>query len=211
MQDLTAHIPAFLSAYAILLVAALAPGPAVAMLLGLGLSRGRGAAMVATLGIAAGSVVLNLVTMLGVGLLLQQAAWAMQGLKLAGAGYLAWLSFKAFRRAANPPAIDAAPVAARGLRDGFVAGLLLQVTNPKAIVFWLAIAAVGATTGGGLVTHAAFVLGAFLITLTCHAGWALVLSSGPVRAAYQHARARVEATLGAFFAFFAYKLATEKL
>ena len=211
MTDILPFLPGFATGYAILLVAASSPGPAVAMLLGIGLSQGRGPALTASAGIATGSVMLNLATILGIGLLLSQAAWAMQAIRLVGAAYLAWLAWGAFREAAarTPPPAAAAVVPASAARH-FAAGTLLQVTNPKAIFFWLAIHAVGATAGAGPVVIAVFVLGAWLISFGCHGAWALLLSSAPVRSARARARRWIEAALGALFAAFALRLATER-
>jgi threonine/homoserine/homoserine lactone efflux protein len=211
MTQILPFLPGFAAAYAILLVPASSPGPAVAMLLGIGLSQGRGPALIAASGIATGSVVLNVVTLAGLGLLLSQAAWAMTGIRLVGAAYLAWLAWGAFRRAAAkapPPA--PATVARASARRHFAAGMALQVTNPKAILFWLAINAVGATAGAGPFVIALFALGAWIISFGCHGAWALLLSSAPVRAAYGRARRWIEGALGAFFAAFALRLATER-
>ena len=210
MTDLLPWLPGFLAAYAILFVAASSPGPAVAMLLGIAMTQGRAAALVASAGIATGSILLNIATLLGVGLLLSQAAWAMQVLRLLGAAYLLWLAYGAFRKAAKPPRLEAAEVEPAAASTHFIAGFLLQVMNPKAIVFWLAIAAVGAAKGGGPLVVALFVLGAFVISFLCHGAWAVLLSSGPVRAAYQGARRWIDAALGAFFVFAAFKLATSR-
>ena len=210
MSDLIPFLPGFAAAYAILLVAASSPGPAVATLLGIGVSRGRGAAMVATAGIATGSILLNLATMAGVSLLLTQAAWAMSLLRLLGSAYLAWLAIGAFRRAINPPAVAAGAAPAGSRFRLFSVGFLLQVTNPKAVAFWLAIAAVGATEGGGASVVGLFVLGAFLISFACHGAWALLLSSTPFRVAYGRARRGIEAALGVLFMGFALRMATER-
>jgi len=134
----------------------------------------------------------------------------MTALRLIGATYLAYLAYGAFRKAAKPPQIKAATVAKARPWKHFTAGFLLQVTNPKAIVFWLAIASVGATQGGGAGIIALFVVGAFIVSFGCHGAWALLLSTSPVRRAYQNARAWVEGTLGVFFLFAAYKLATSR-
>ncbi|MEI4196771.1 LysE family translocator [Roseovarius sp. E0-M6] len=208
MTDFLPFLPGFLAAYAILVVAASSPGPAVAMLLGIAMGQGRAPALVAGMGIATGSVVLNLGTLAGVGLILTQAAWAMAVLRVIGGAYLLWLAWGAFRKAVHPPRIDAAPVAQRSMWRHFLKGFALQVTNPKAIVFWLAIASVGATAGGGPGVVALFVAGAFAISFGCHGAWALVLSSGPIRRAYGAARRWIEAALGAFFTLAAVKLAT---
>ncbi|MCK0168124.1 LysE family translocator [Jannaschia sp. S6380] len=209
-MDLAPFLPGFAAAYAILLVAASSPGPAVAMLLGIGTARGRGPALVASAGIATGSVVINVITLVGVGLLLQQAGWAMTLLRLAGAAYLLWLAWGSLRKAVAPPDIRVAEVPAVSAWRYFVMGMLMQVTNPKAIAFWLAIAAVGATRGGGAWVIAAFVAGAWLISFACHGAWAVLLSAAPVRRFYARFRRWVEGALGGFMAFMAFRLATER-
>lgn len=204
------YLPGFLAAYSILLVAVLSPGPAVAMLLGLGLSRGRGTAVVASVGVAAGATTIALLTMLGVGLLMQKAAWAITLLRLIGSAYLLWLAWGAFRRAVNPPDVTAVEMPPLSPVRALLTGYLMQITNPKAIAFWLAIASVGATTGAPLVVKLAFLAGAFAISLAGHGLYAIALSSSPVRRLYQRARRGIEATLGVLFTIFAIKLATSR-
>ncbi|MXQ09640.1 LysE family transporter [Alphaproteobacteria bacterium GH1-50] len=209
-MDMTPFLPAFIAAYAILLVGASSPGPAVAMLLGISLEQGRSAAIIASTGIAIGSATLNVLTLIGVGLILSQIAWAMMVLKLIGAGYLLYLAYGAAKKAINPPAVKVAEVTPESWPRLFLKGYLLQVTNPKAIVFWLAIAAIGATAGGGLPVIALFVAGGFVISFTCHAAWSFFLSAGHFRRLYARARRGIEATLGLFFTFAAFKLATSR-
>lgn len=211
MNDIILFLPGFIAAYMILLVGSSSPGPAVAMLLGIATAHGRTSALVASFGVAIGSVCLNLITLAGVGLLLAEAAWAMQILRLCGGAYLAYLSYHAFKNAMRPAAVDIATVAPRALWSNALSGFVLQIMNPKAIAFWLSIAAIGATTGGGIGIITAFVFGAFIISFVCHAAWAMMLSSSPVRRGYENIRRWVEATLGILFAFFAFRLATEKV
>ena len=211
MTDLIPYLPGFLAAYAILLVGAASPGPSVAMLIGLVMSQGRAPALVASLGIAVGSVTINLLTMLGVGLILSQAAWAMSLLRLVGAAYLLFLAWGAFRKALNPPALQPLAGERHSNAKYFTTGYLLQVTNPKAIAFWLAIAAVGAVDGAGAGIVAVFVLGAFVISFTCHAAWALALSAQPLRRGYAAGRRWIESALGAFFVFAAVKMAIARV
>jgi threonine/homoserine/homoserine lactone efflux protein len=210
MDTLLLYLPGFMAAYAILLVGASSPGPAVAMLMGLSLQQGRTPALIACAGIACGSATINVLTLLGVGLVLSQAAWAMVTLKLVGAAYLAWLAWGAFRKALHPPRIEAARVAPQRAPALFRKGYLLQVTNPKAIAFWLAISALATTDGAPTGVLAFFVASMAAISFACHAAWALALSANPVRAAYTRARAWIEGALGAFFAFAAVTLATSR-
>ncbi len=207
-MDLLLFLPGILAAYAILVVGASSPGPSVALLIGIATSQGRAPAMVATLGIATGSMLINLLTMLGVGLLLSQAAWAMTGLRIIGAAYLVYLAYGAFRKAINPPAVQAIKTDAQSNWRHFGVGFLLQVTNPKAIAFWLSIASIGAVDGANPEVVALFVLGAFLISFSCHGAWALAMSTRHIRAAYARGRRWIETALGVFFVFAAWKLAT---
>jgi len=90
-------------------------------------------------------------TILVVGVLLSQAAWAMSLLKLVGALYLSYLAYGAFKKMLSPPKLVHLPTEKRPNWQLFLAGYLLQVINPKAIAFWLAIASVRAMMGSDLV------------------------------------------------------------
>lgn len=211
MTELAPFLPGFFAAYAILLVGASSPGPSVAMLIGLATGEGRGPALIATSGIALGSATINVGTMLGIGLLLSQAAWAMSAMRLIGAAYLLYLAWGAFQKMRHPPDLRPLAIKQRSNWQYFIMGYLLQVTNPKAIAFWLAIASIGATAGGGVGIILLFIAGACAISFVCHGAWAVAMSTGPVRAAYGRVRRWIEGGLGLFFCFAAFKLATSKV
>lgn len=210
MTELATYLPGFIAAYSILLVGASSPGPSVAMLIGIATSEGRAPALLATLGIALGSVTINILTMLGVGLILSQVAWGVSAMRINGSAYLLWLAYGAFKKMLHPPLFQSVATSQRTPLKYFLVGYLLQVTNPKAIAFWVAIASIGATDGGSAGIIALFIAGAFSISFLCHGAWAFALSSSPIRVAYTAARRWIEAALGVFFSFAAYKLATSE-
>lgn len=210
MQELLPFLPGFMAAYAIQAVAVASPGPGVALILGFAVAEGRRAAMISALGIAFGTACLAFATTQGLGLLMERVAWLSTLVRIAGVGYLLWLAFKAWLRALEPPKVHIARVERQPLRRVFAAGFLIQVTNPKAIVFWLAIATVGATEGAPLAVVLLFILGAFLLSLAGHGAYAVLLSSSPFRLAYDRARSWVEAAIGGFLAYVAFRLATER-
>ncbi|MEM1302606.1 MAG: LysE family translocator [Pseudomonadota bacterium] len=209
-ETLIHFLPGMLAAYAILLVAASSPGPSVALLLGVGAAQGRQAALMTTAGIATGSVVLNAATLAGVGLLLEQAAWAFVALRVLGGAYLAWLAYGAFCKAANPTEVQAAQIAPQGFARLFLTGFTLQVTNPKAIVFWIAIHAVSGIATAPAAVIALFFVGAYVISFGCHGAWGVLFSSNAFRAAYARGRRWIEAALGTFLGFMAVRLVTER-
>lgn len=207
-QQIAPLIPGIAAAYSILFVAASSPGPSVALLVGIATEQGRSPALIATLGIALGSMTLNVLTLLGVGVLLSQMAWAMSLLRFAGAAYLLYLAYGAFRKAIQPPVLQPVkPDHGVGWKH-FTTGYLLQVTNPKAISFWLAIASIGAVENAEMGIVIIFIAGAVIISFICHGFWAVALSLDTVRTAYANRRRWIEMTLGGLFVFFSYKLFT---
>ena len=210
MNEIQLYLPGFLAAYAVLLFAALSPGPSVALLIGIATAQGRTPALAATLGIAFGSTSINILTILGVGLLLSKAAWAMTALRMLGAAYLMYLAYSAFTRAIHPPVLQPTNPNPKSLVKQFFTGYLLQVTNPKAIAFWLVISSIGAVEGASIGVIIVFVIGSFMISFTCHGAWAVTLSVDSIRRAYAVWRRWIEATLGSCFVFAAYKLVSSE-
>ncbi|HET9485385.1 MAG TPA: LysE family transporter [Xanthomonadales bacterium] len=133
---------------------ALTPGPAVLFVVATGLRHGLRPALGANLGILAANTVYFVASALGLGVLLASAEPVFVALKWLGAAYLVWLGIASLRAAAHagrrgagePPAALAAgaklPAATPGgdaFATAFRAALLLQLGNPKAILFFTAL------------------------------------------------------------------------
>ncbi|QHQ36238.1 LysE family translocator [Algicella marina] len=204
------YLPPLLLAWSIQITGVLSPGPSVARILGIATSQGRGPALVTVLGIGTASIVLSLATVLGMAAIFAQVAELMTIVRFIGAAYLLWLAYGAFRKAITPPTLEIGTPARSSTGRLWLAGFLLQVTNPKAILFWLAIAAIGGVGEAPTPVVAVFITGAFVISVAGHGLWALVFSAAPIRRAYLAARRPVETLLGTFYAFAAFKLATAR-
>lgn len=201
-------LPALLAAWGVQLLGVLSPGPGVALILGVATARGRGAALSTCIGIGFAAVLMAFATVLGFAVFLAEATWAMTLVRYLGAAYLAWLAWQAFRKAALPsPPPTARQVSAR---RSAVEGFLMQLTNAKAMVFWVAVAAVSGIEAAPWPVVAVFLVGAFINSAGGHGVWAVALSSRPFRAAYATGRRWIDATLGVFFGFAALKLATSE-
>ncbi len=109
------------------------PGADMMFCLGQGLRSGRGPAVAASAGIAAGGMVHVTLAGLGLGAAVAALPWLFDVIRWAGVAYLLYLAWGAWR---SGPARDTAPAvpAARAFRAGFVVNL----TNPKVILFVLA-------------------------------------------------------------------------
>ena len=111
---------------------AVSPGPGAAASMSAGLRYGFSSALRTIAGLQTALLTQLLIVVAGLGVLLQTSALAFNIVKLCGAAYLIWLGVQKWRAA--PEAIDATRARAAS-KAMFVEGLLVNLTNPKAIVF----------------------------------------------------------------------------
>ncbi|WP_111733427.1 LysE family translocator [Roseovarius amoyensis] len=111
----------------------LTPGADMMFCLGQGLRAGARPAVAASAGVAAGGMVHVTVAGLGLGAFVAALPWFFDAIRWVGVAYLIWLAIHVLRH--PPQAGDAPPVRpTRAFRDGMVVNL----TNPKVILFVLA-------------------------------------------------------------------------
>lgn len=111
---------------------AVTPGPGAAISMSTGLRHGYRAALTAILGLQTALLIQLLVVALGVGALLAASETAFALTRLAGAAYLVWLGVRKWREPPLPADASLPPLGRRGL---YLQGLLVNLSNPKAIVF----------------------------------------------------------------------------
>ncbi|WP_137938361.1 LysE family transporter [Chitinivorax sp. B] len=113
------------------------PGPGVVMTLTNALRYGMRGTLGGILGIACGALVVAAISATSVGVLLAASALAFTVLKFVGAAYLIYLGIRLWRAPAFQFTEQSAHHASFGRR--FIEGLSLQLTNPKAIFFFLSV------------------------------------------------------------------------
>lgn len=127
--------------YSLFLVMATAtvfsPGPGVVMTLTNALRYGMRGTFGGILGISVGTLVVAGISATSLGVLLATSALAFTALKFIGAGYLVYLGIRLWRAPPFKFAEQSAHDASFGKRFG--EGLSLQLTNPKAIFFFLSV------------------------------------------------------------------------
>ena len=118
------------------LLLALAPGPDNLFVLTESALSGPLAGFAVTLGLCTGLLLHTSAVALGVAAIFQVSALAFTLLKLVGAGYLLYLAWQAWRApAASLPTAAATPPALGRL---YRRGIVMNVTNPKVSIFFLA-------------------------------------------------------------------------
>jgi len=156
------------------------PGPSVLFVVGRSLALGRRGGLLSVLGNELGAVPLLAAVALGVGSIVAESVPVFTVVKVAGAAYLVWLGIQAIRHRKQgidgADAVGRAPVRSVTLvRQGFVVG----ITNPKTMVFFVAVLPQFVDLRAGVVPVQMMVLGLIflLIACICDSGWALAAST----------------------------------
>ena len=117
------------------------PGPNLAAVASIALGDGRRPALFAVLGIGIGMLVWAVSAALGLSAILEAFPLSLVLLRLVGGAYLIWLAIKAVRSILKgKPVTIKADHTALSDWQGFRRGVLVVLTNPKAVLMWAAVA-----------------------------------------------------------------------
>ena len=135
-MDLQVWLAFFVASWAI----ALSPGSGAVLSMSHGLAYGVRKTTATIVGLQLGLSVVLLVAGMGVGALLLASATAFLVVKVLGAAYLIWLGLSQWRAPVAAEAGDVLlPNAELSVRQRVLRGFLTNVTNPKGIVFMVAV------------------------------------------------------------------------
>ncbi|MEM8848642.1 MAG: LysE family transporter [Pseudomonadota bacterium] len=180
------------------LIASASPGPATLALAGTSMASGRRAGLVLATGITCGSLTWSVAAALGLGALMLGHAWAFETIRYLGAAYLVWLAIRSARAA-----LSTRPMATRAVEGTgkavFLKGLALHLTNPKAVLFFGALYAVGLPPGTSSADLALVIAAVGLQSALVFHGYAVIFSTPVATAAYLRARRVFEAVFALGF------------
>ncbi len=187
-------------AYAAYLAGVASPGPSNLAIMSTAMSRGRAHALALAAGVMSGSLVWGFSAAFGLSALMQAYSWTLVAVKIAGGLYMLWLAWKAARSALSPTPLAEATGAAGGrLRQSYLKGLAMHLTNPKAIFVWLSIVALGLPPDAARGDALMVVGGCAVIALAVFFGYALAFSTGAARSAYRKVHRWFNAALALLF------------
>lgn len=212
MQDISLYLPGILLAYSAFLLAIASPGPNILAVIGTSMSVNRASGMSLAMGVATGSFTWALLTVFGLSAILATYASALLFIKIFGGLYLLWLAYKSLKSAASSHDIEAKELAG-GRRTPFgyfQRGYIIQMTNPKAALAWIAIISLGLQEGAPLWVGAVIVLGTFALSIIIHLLYAVAFSTPMMVRVYGKARRVIQGVLGTFFALAGLRLLTNR-
>jgi threonine/homoserine/homoserine lactone efflux protein len=181
-----------LAALVVVYLPALAiPGPNFLAVTQASLDVSRRHGVATALGVASGSTLLASLAAAGAGLLLSHAGPAQRVAALLGGAYLLYLARSIWRQSRSAPpagAVAGARAARTSVPASYGRGLLTNLTNPKALVFFSTIFAGLLGAGAPWAVRAAAVATIFACSVSWHLSLATLFTRASVRAAYARMR-----------------------
>lgn len=195
------HARHLLVVYAAYLIAAASPGPSTMAIMGVAMEQGRARAAVLALGVVTGSMFWAALAATGLSTILAACAEAVFAIKAAGGLYLLYLACKSAKSALSTDAGQAKSTPVVKKAALYRRGLLLHLSNPKAVLGWIAIMSLGARPDAPSYTFPAIIVGCAVLGLLINVGYALVFSTTPMGRAYRKTRRWIEGALAAIFGY----------
>lgn len=170
------------------------PGPSVLFVIGRSLSYGRRGGLMSVVGNELGAILLVAAVAFGVGQIVAQSLAWFTAIKLVGAAYLVYLGVQAIRhRGIGMGAADSpdrlALSSATMLRQGFVVG----ATNPKTVVFFVAVLPQFVDFHAGAIAAQMMILGLVFIVVAFIFDGAWALAAGAAQAWFARSPRRLSA------------------
>jgi threonine/homoserine/homoserine lactone efflux protein len=179
-----------LIAFNIALFAAIAsPGPALLVAIQTTLSAGRWAGIAIGCGLGLMAAIWTMLALLGLEAVFQVVPWAYAVAKFVGAIYLIYIAWGMWRGARSRVEAKIMP-ARRAFRQGF----LINVLNPKSVLFAAAVLIVIFPANMTLAENAIVVLNHLIIEVLFYIGLAFAMSTPAVRNSYLKAKVYLDRT-----------------
>lgn len=205
--DYTHHLLLVYTAY---LIAVASPGPSTMSIMAVAMNHGRASAVALALGVVTGIIFWAVLAATGISAVLIAWADAIFVIKIAGGLYLLYLAWKSARSAllADRGQMKAIPQATKV--SLYRRGVLIHLTNPKAILGWVAIISLGLKPDAPSHTLPAILIGCIALGLAVNLGYAVLFSTTAMGKAYRKSRRWIEGTLATIFGYAGLRLLLSK-
>jgi len=156
-----------LGAFALMALAIeVTPGPNMGYLAVLSLSRGWQVGVAAVTGVALGHAVYGVAAAFGVAALIDASPFLYELLRWAGVAYMAWLAYEAWGSESETTPDIANHADPRLARRAFRQGLVTNLLNPKAAIFFVAVVPTFVSPGQSVATQTLILSGIFVAVAT---------------------------------------------
>ena len=215
MEEILTNLSGLLTLYLALIIGLVSPGPNFVAITAASVQN-RNAGYGVALGVSLGTAFWAGCAVTGIASLLARFEFATLIVSILGGAYLLWLGVNALKSSWQD--LKSPPKKNHNVQPKFIpstkatslkyvgSGLAVQLGNPKAILFWLALTAMLIRPDTPLLVNIFIVAGSFMIAVSWHLLLAFAFSSGPLRKRYLNNKPIFTTVFGILFVGFALRI-----
>lgn len=170
------------------------------------MSHGRRAGLCLAAGVLSGSLLWSTTAAFGLAAMLHANVWLFELLRYCGALYLLFLALKSLHSAVHPTRATLPASQAGTSRGHYLRGLLIHLTNPKAILFFASLYSIGVPAGARPAALLSVILAVGALSTVIFLGYALLFSNATARRLYVKSKTMFEVAFALFFGAASLKL-----
>ena len=204
------HLNTIVAVVVLQLLAVISPGPNFAIVSRLSIGQSKLAGLGAAFGISLGATLYAILSITGLSALLERVAWLTQTIQILGGLYLLYLGIKAWRT----PHTNSQPViqiSSKAFLAGIKSGLLVSLSNPKAIAFFIGLYAVAIPPSTPTWAKISIILGGLTVEIAWYSFVGLILSLPAPRRFYTRFTTLVERSFGSLLCLLGIKLVWQNI
>jgi threonine efflux protein len=204
------YIPQLAAVAGVMLLACVSPGPDLISVTSHALAKRR-SGIFAALGISTAHAIWAVLAVFGLGLILTELAWLYGAIRVAGAVYLLYLGAKTLLGLRKPVSqLNAQAVQAGTAAQSYRRGVLVGLTNPKAMAFFGSLFITVLPQHAPLWVHMATLAIVVGISLIWFNAMAVLFSTARVQSGYSRLRKPIDAVMGSILIALGAKLALDR-
>ncbi|UIP28762.1 LysE family translocator [Photobacterium sp. TLY01] len=196
--------------YLLIIVSAFAaiasPGPATLAIAGASMKHGRYLGLSLAAGVLTGSLLWSAFAAFGLAALMHTNVWLFETMRYCGALYLLYLAWKSLRSAFQSASLTLPDSQISTAKGNYLKGLLIHLTNPKAVLFFGALYSMGVPAAARPADLISVILVVGLVSASIFLGYAALFSRSGIRQLYLRSKRGFESLFALFFGAASLKL-----
>ncbi len=193
------------------LIATSSPGPATLAIAAMSMSQGRWYGLSLAFGVLTGSLFWSISAAFGLGAIMYTNVWLFEFLRYFGAMYLIFLSYKSLCSALSSKSVQLKNNKMPSYKIAYTKGLLIHLTNPKAILFFGSLYTLAVPSGSDTTTLIKIVGVLGSVSAIVFLGYSILFSVAFVRNLYIKLHRAFDSIFAIFFGVAGVKLLSSKL
>jgi len=175
------------------------PGPATLAIAGTSMGHGRRQGLSLACGVLTGSIFWSISAAFGLAAILHSNVWLFEVLRYFGAVYLLYLAFRSLQSACSKNKLVLPSSQINSIRKNYFKGLLIHLTNPKAILFFASLYSLGVPSSAKPFELVSVIVSVGVLSGFIFLGYAILFSSAAASNVYLKSKVAFETIFAIFF------------